>query len=99
MFDVGRSMFDVQSFHCSRQAEFHTRFQVSGVKVLIIEPPVWNFINSKVVIQVHVRSKLATLDIFRFIRDRPLWHVYCINFKDWSWHRAVIQFCTGILDH
>ena len=22
-FDVGRSMFDVQSFHCSKQAEFH----------------------------------------------------------------------------
>jgi hypothetical protein len=23
-FDVGSSMFDVQSFHCSGQAEFHT---------------------------------------------------------------------------
>jgi hypothetical protein len=23
-FDVGRSMFDVQSVHCSGQAEFHT---------------------------------------------------------------------------
>ena len=22
-FDVGRSIFDVQSFHCSKQAEFH----------------------------------------------------------------------------
>ena len=25
MFDVGRSMFDVQSVHCSGQADFHTR--------------------------------------------------------------------------
>ena len=27
MFDVGRSMFDVQTVHCSDQAEFHTRRQ------------------------------------------------------------------------
>jgi hypothetical protein len=29
-FDVGRSMFDVQSVRCSGQAEFHRRFRVSG---------------------------------------------------------------------
>ena len=30
MFDVGRSMFDVQSFHYSGQAEFYTKVQVSA---------------------------------------------------------------------
>jgi hypothetical protein len=34
MFDVGRSMFDVQSFHRSGQAEFLTSVQVSD------QPPV-----------------------------------------------------------
>jgi hypothetical protein len=41
MFDVGRSMFDVQSFHCSGQAEFHTRgsgVQGSGVQGSILVP-------------------------------------------------------------
>jgi hypothetical protein len=33
MFDVGRSMFDVQSFHCSGQAKFHMMFQVSAKNV------------------------------------------------------------------
>jgi hypothetical protein len=27
MFDVGRSMFDVHSFQCSEQTEFHTRLR------------------------------------------------------------------------
>jgi hypothetical protein len=31
MFDVGRSMFDVPSIHCSGQAEFHTS-GASGLK-------------------------------------------------------------------
>jgi len=29
-FDVGRSMFDVQSVHCSGQAESHTKIHISG---------------------------------------------------------------------
>jgi hypothetical protein len=29
-FDVGRSMFDVQSVRCSGRAEFHTKFHTSG---------------------------------------------------------------------
>jgi hypothetical protein len=35
MFDVGRSMFDVQSVNCSGQAKFHTK--VSALTVL--KPP------------------------------------------------------------
>ena len=30
IFDVGRSMFDVQSVHCSGQAESHTKFHTSA---------------------------------------------------------------------
>ena len=30
----GRRVFDVQSFHCSGQAEFHTRCQATGLSIL-----------------------------------------------------------------
>jgi hypothetical protein len=30
MFDVGRSMFDVQSVHGSGQTEYHTKFHTSA---------------------------------------------------------------------
>jgi hypothetical protein len=30
-FDVGRSMFDVQSFHCSGKMEFHKKFHIMSL--------------------------------------------------------------------
>ena len=45
MFDVGRSMFDVKSFHCSGQAVFHTNPAASLKSVQSDQKR--NFVNSE----------------------------------------------------
>jgi pyrrolysyl-tRNA synthetase-like protein len=60
MFDVGRSMFDVQSFHCSEQAEFHIReFSIVGDKAKLKQPA-----------RRYYRKRV---ELFRLIEKIKLW--------------------------